>query len=245
MLIPETIIANADDFGLNAAVNKAILFCFQHGYINSTSLLTNTTGFQEAVQMTKLHASIKNVGVHINLAEGKPLTRITTGLLNESGDWNLQKTGKAASVFSTTQKQEIKKEIFTQVEKSLAQGITITHIDSHYHLHTLPGLYPYFLAAAKYFNLKLRLAQTYRAGSYPKYWYRAFLNYKISNHHLNYSQRFETVEYFLNNITNGPKESIVEVMLHPSFDPDGTLTDHYDKATMANWLNYLKQLHRS
>ena len=73
--IPDYIIANADDLGYSHSVNKAILYCFEHGYINSASLMTNTGFFDEAVSMIKENPVIRNIGVHIDLAEGKPDNR--------------------------------------------------------------------------------------------------------------------------------------------------------------------------
>jgi predicted glycoside hydrolase/deacetylase ChbG (UPF0249 family) len=96
MRFPVNILANADDFGYSASVNKAILFCFENGYINSATLLTNTPGFDEAVQMVRDNQCIKNIGIHINLAEGRPLTNLGDTFLNADGCFNLQKTGKAS-----------------------------------------------------------------------------------------------------------------------------------------------------
>ena len=45
------IIINADDFGLNSSVNKAIVESFNNGLINSTTLMANMPGFEEAVEM--------------------------------------------------------------------------------------------------------------------------------------------------------------------------------------------------
>ncbi|AMR34044.1 hypothetical protein A0256_22650 [Mucilaginibacter sp. PAMC 26640] len=240
MLNADHILANADDFGLNPSVNKAIAFCFQQGYINSASLLTNTPGFDEAVQMIKQHVYIKNIGVHINFAEGKPLTPVHAGLLTANGNWNLKVTGKAGIILSKSQKVDLKNELFAQINKALSQGVAINHIDSHYHLHTLPGLFNIFLDAAKYFNLKLRLAQTYREKSYLKFWYRMYINNRIITACLNYTYRFETVAFFLANQQHKTSKSITEVMLHPSFDEHGILTDHYDADTMVNWINYIR-----
>ena len=241
MLIPEFIIANADDFGANSSVNKAISFCFKKGYINSASLLTNMPGFEEAVLMAKQNLFIVNLGVHINFAEGKPLTDVDKRLLTKQGDWNLDSIGKSVKFFQKSQLSNLAKEIHAQINKALDRNLDVTHLDSHYHLHTLPGLQKLFIEVAKQFNLKLRLAQTYREGNYLKFWYRAYINRCISDNGLNYSKRFETVAHFLKN-ANSDIKGMVEIMLHPTFDKNGKLTDHYDEATMLNWITFLEQL---
>ncbi|MEO7216493.1 ChbG/HpnK family deacetylase [Mucilaginibacter sp.] len=242
MPFPVNILANADDFGYSASVNKAILFCFENEYINSATLLTNTPGFDEAAQLTRDNRCVKNIGIHVNLAEGKPLTNVGEAFLNAEGCFNLQRTGKASAFFTQAEKRALTTEISAQINRGLSQGIAINHIDSHYHLHTLPGLFNLFLHTAGQFKLKMRLAQTYREGSYLKFWYRQYVNSRITARKLNYADRFETVNYFLSQgrLFNGDQNT--EIMLHPDFDADGRLTDHFDAPTMLDWLNYLKQL---
>jgi predicted glycoside hydrolase/deacetylase ChbG (UPF0249 family) len=245
MHFPTNILANADDFGYSDSVNKAILFCFENEYINSTTLLTNTAGFEQAVQMVKDNACIHNIGVHINLAEGLPLSDVGAHFIKNDGTWDLGKTGRVKNFFTKAQNAILFKEISAQINKAIAFGVPITHMDSHYHLHTLPGLHNLFLHAAKQFNLKLRLAQTYREGSYLKYWYRMYINNRVKSNSLNYTCLFESVDQFLKSTPPGKAGKSVEIMLHPDFDASGNLTDHYDKATMVNWLKYLKQLRRN
>ena len=133
------------------------------------------------------------------------------------------------------------KEICAQIERPLQAGLKINHLDSHFHLHTLPCFYKLFIAAAKKYNLKLRLAQTYNEGSYLKFMYRRYINLKMKNGGLNYSDRFETVEHYLNNRMLVSDNSTVEIMLHPDVTTEGNLTDHYDSKTMIDWLDFLKQ----
>jgi chitin disaccharide deacetylase len=48
-MIANNVKINADDFGLNSSVNKAIIEAFDNNYINSTTLMANMPGFDEAV----------------------------------------------------------------------------------------------------------------------------------------------------------------------------------------------------
>lgn len=239
MPIPGNVLANADDFGLNGSVNKAIVHCFEQGYINSTSVLTNTVGFQESVQLVHDTLCIRNLGVHVNLAEGKPLTNIKRDFLNADGAFDINKIGKRINFFSNNDKRDFAKEIHAQINLALVNKLPVTHLDSHYHLHTLPGFYKLFITAARDFNLKLRLAQTYKEDSYIKFLYRKYINRIIINEQLNYSVYFETVEKFLRN-QNSHQDNFVEVMLHPDFDLKGNITDHFDHDSIINWINFIK-----
>jgi predicted glycoside hydrolase/deacetylase ChbG (UPF0249 family) len=241
MRIPQNVLANADDFGYSSSINKAILLCYERGIINSTSLMTNAEGFYDAVEMIHSHLAITNIGVHVDLAEMRPITNIGPFFLNETGDWNNLVTGKLICYFSPAQKDALYREIVAQVNRAVDQKIVITHIDSHLHLHTLPSLIGVFSQVAKDFKLKLRLAQTFRERSFIKYLYRCVINRKLSDAKLNFSDRFETVEYFLSKYNSNNASRRTEVMLHPDLDADGNLVDHYNETTMIKWLDFLGQ----
>ncbi|MBW4891103.1 ChbG/HpnK family deacetylase [Mucilaginibacter sp. HMF5004] len=251
MQIPENLIVNADDFGLKTSVNKAILYCYEHGYINSTSLMA-TAGteinfaFDEAVEMIHANTSIQNVGVHINLDDGKPLTNFKNKrYLTANGHWDKSTTSKKVKFLDTQTKNDFRAEIEAQVLKVVNSKVKITHIDSHHHLHTLPGFYEIFLDAAQRHKVKLRLAQTYNEGSYIKFLFRRYINRKITNSGCNYSDQFETIDYFLSNKIPRKDKGATELMLHPDFDISGQLTDHYSATDMSGWVNYLKGLNNA
>ena len=243
MRIPPNIIATADDFGLNHAVNHAILYCFEQGYANSTSILTNTPCFDEAVSIIHENSFITNLGVHVNLAEGKPLTAFIDSYLDNDGNFNLKKVNRINNILNTEARAAFLKEIDAQINKALSNGLRIVHLDSHYHLHTLPCFYELFLKIAKQYNLKIRLAQTFKENSYLKFYFRKYINSIFKSNQLNYSDYFETVKEFLNNHSN-PSNRVSELMLHPSLDEAGNLTDHFDKSAMTNWLDFIAKYNR-
>ena len=241
MLIPNNIIANADDLGYSAAVNKGILYCFDQGYINSTSLMTNMPFFKEAVDLIHENPSIHHIGLHIDLGEGKPVTNFAEKeYLDDNGNFDFYKVNRPFNILNAASKAAFSKEIDAQINKALTNNISIDHMDSHCHFHTLPGFYKLFLDAAKRYKLKVRLAQTYNEGSYIKYAFRKYINNYIKKNDLNYSDNFETVEHFLKSTHPIPgKNKITEIMLHPYIDDQGLLKDHLDEATLRDWLIFL------
>src|SRR5580658_791154 len=75
------LIINADDFGYSLTVNQAILRSFERNFVNSTSLMANMAGFDDAINMMNRHTVMQGrVGVHLNLTEGYPVTRLLNGL---------------------------------------------------------------------------------------------------------------------------------------------------------------------
>jgi len=244
MTIPGNLIANADDFGYNSSVNKAIVYCFEQGYINSTSLMVNTALFDETVQLIRQNSTIHNIGVHINLAEGKPVTNFTQDeYLDKNGDWDFNKVNQRVNFFTAEVKSAFSKEIHAQIDRAISNKLPINHIDSHCHLHTLPCFYKLFSEAAKSYNLKIRLAQTFNEGNYLKFYLRKYINSIFKEGNKNYSDYFETVEQFLKDTrATYNNKGVIEIMLHPYYDQQGMLTDHYDKETMQDWIRYLENV---
>jgi predicted glycoside hydrolase/deacetylase ChbG (UPF0249 family) len=237
-----TIIANADDLGLRISVNLAILQCFNGGFINSASLITNSSIFDETVAMIKSEKQIKNIGVHIDLVEFKPLTSFRAPhFLNEEGNWSLTAVNNKFLLLNKEDRNAFEQEIYAQIDKALSAGLTIGHLDSHYHVHTLPAFCKLFIKAAKKYNLKLRLAQSYSQGSYITFLYRKWLNNLIKKNGSSYSDFFEDVQHFLSSKRRAESKLSVEIMLHPDLDNLGNLTDHYHPKTMKEWLEFLNQ----
>ncbi len=46
-----TLIINADDFGRDSKINRAISDCFKNTLIDSTTIMVNTEGFHEALEL--------------------------------------------------------------------------------------------------------------------------------------------------------------------------------------------------
>jgi predicted glycoside hydrolase/deacetylase ChbG (UPF0249 family) len=240
MRIAEDIIANADDLGIKQSVNAAILRCFELGYINSTSVITNTVYFNETIDLIRTNKSITNVGLHVNLIEGKPLSNFTASqYLDEDGSWAKEKLNNKRLLLNRTEKTAFYNEIVMQIDRALGAKIPVLHLDSHYHLHTLPAFFDLFLQVAKLYKLKIRIAQTFNEGNYLNYWYRLYINGIYRHHKLNYSQHFLTVESLLHNKNVNSYGGVIEVMLHPDLDPSGKLIDHVDPFALANWMEFV------
>ncbi|MBS1526483.1 MAG: ChbG/HpnK family deacetylase [Bacteroidetes bacterium] len=223
-------------------MNKAILHCYEQGLVNSSSLMVNTSHYEEAVEIIHQFSTIVSVGVHINLAEGKPLTDFKEiNFLKGDGSFDFSKTNKKFNFLNSGEKASFMKEISAQIDKALSSKVKLTHIDSHCHLHTLPAFYQLFIEAAKRHNLKLRLAQTYFEGSYLNYFYRKYLNGILKREGIGYSDYFETPDRYINrNQGKGKTNKTTEIMLHPDLNSEGRLTDHFDEKTILAWMGFLK-----
>ena len=182
------LIINADDFGLSDTVNKAIIHCLKNGIINSTSLMTNTPGFSDAVELANENRYTDCIGVHVNLTEGKPLTNFRHAkYLNEDGSWN-QYAYSAGKIWLNRQvREDFSREIIAQINKVEKTGIIPSHINSHHHIHTFPSLLFLFLNICRSRKYKLRIAQTQFEGKYIKAAYRSYINSVIRKNGLHFS----------------------------------------------------------
>ena len=70
------LIVNADDFGLTAGVNRAIVEAQEGGIVTSSTLMANAGAFGEAAGMARALAASHahfSVGCHVVLLDGEPL----------------------------------------------------------------------------------------------------------------------------------------------------------------------------
>ena len=64
------LIVNADDFGLSAAVNEAVIRAFTEGVLTSCSLMVTGEAFEHAVSLAHAHPALA-VGIHLVTVMGR------------------------------------------------------------------------------------------------------------------------------------------------------------------------------
>lgn len=238
------LIINADDFGYNSNVNAAIVSCFQKKLINSTTMMANMIGFEEAVELAGRYGFKGKIGVHINLSEGKPLTDLwETDLIDQTGEYIMKAAFHPYLLFSLYTRKKIKAEIRAQYNKLLAYGIQPTHIDSHQHVHRLPWLAPLFVEFAKEVNLKLRIVTVAQRKNVFAILYNAFLNMYFRKKGVHFTDRFGNVKYFMDYLRKKKNfKPVFEIMVHPDYKED-LLIDTSHNTSLEDKLISLRQLY--
>lgn len=156
------IIFNADDFGYSRAVNFGIIDAFKFGVVRSTSLLVNTPGFEHAVKL--YHDNMiegLGVGIHLNLMMGRPVSSTKLESLTDANG-NFYKFALFDSNKDYFDKGEIEIEFEAQIEKAMAAGIKLTHIDSHYGIHMQDPIFEVAVKVAQKHDLPLRMVDANR-----------------------------------------------------------------------------------
>ena len=154
------LIVNADDFGMTAGINRAIVEGSDKGIITSTTLMATSRAFDDAIvrarelQITKPQFSI---GCHVVLLDGEPVLpkeRVSSLLdAHENGGTRQLRTklsGFARAAFSgKLSPDEIEAEADAQFQRIQTAGLDLSHFDCHKHAHMFPGVLTPLLRAAR------------------------------------------------------------------------------------------------
>jgi predicted glycoside hydrolase/deacetylase ChbG (UPF0249 family) len=146
------LIINADDFGITAGVNRAIVELNSLGALSSTTLMATSRNFAEAARESKQH-SVLGTGCHVTFVDGNPLL-VPDSIKNlaKGMDGKFRKTlGQFVRdlLLGEIPEAEIEAEAVAQIQHLQAAGVTVTHVDTHKHAHSFPGVYRPVLRAAR------------------------------------------------------------------------------------------------
>ena len=137
-----SIIVNADDYGYSEGVSRGILDLARRGIVTATGVLANSPCFDAHVT-SLLSVPQVDVGVHLNLTTGRPLTsRLASLLVRSGGEFPKKKYGLALSILSGgIDTPVVEEEWDAQIRRCRDAGLKIWFLNSHEHLHMLPPLY--------------------------------------------------------------------------------------------------------
>lgn len=214
------IIINADDFGYSTAVNLGIIESFKKGVLTSATLMANMPGCDEAIELAKENPSF-GVGGHLVLTCGRPIHERST-LVDKDGkffglsDYKLHRYKMDDS--------EIFEEWCSQIDYLMNQGIKLTHLDSHHHVHTFTeNLEITKRIAEKYqicfrnaYGLEEQLALPYQKNitgflDLMNYQHIRSLDCPLA---LDREKCFEEIQTVLDQIE---ENEVTELMVHPAF----------------------------
>jgi hopanoid biosynthesis associated protein HpnK len=145
------LIINADDFGLTAGVNRAIIELHRAGVLTSTTLMARAAATEEAIELARSTPTL-GVGCHVVLVDGEPVlpARELPTLVDPcTGRFHPTLGAFLARLLSGRIRcSEIAAEAAAQIQRLQACGVALTHIDTHKHAHMFPQvLRPVLLAA--------------------------------------------------------------------------------------------------
>lgn len=244
------LIINADDFGIAETVNLGIVQGHAKGVLTSTSIMPSGNAFEHAAALISANKEL-GVGVHLTLVGETPLCdpRRIPSLVNVEGLLFRQYPEFLSRYcLGKIRLEDIQTELTAQVQKVVDCGIAVTHLDSHQHMHIVPGIIDVTIEIAKKFGIKkIRVpAEPYLfLGGYPfqtaRVIARAGLTFlagiarrKLQRQRLTAPDHFfgmlaggNMQEEYLLHILAALPEGVSEIMMHPGMN-DPVLEGIYD-----------------
>lgn len=250
-------VLNADDFGMSKAFNTAVLEGYQKGILKSTSLVANGAAFVEAIKKIIPQAPDLGVGVHLNVIEGKSLTKDLRELTDANGNFNLSYGQMIIKSYKNKEYlNQLEVEFRAQIEKIKNVGINITHIDSHVHTHAIPPMFKLVCKLAKEYGIKQIRTQHEHFYMVPDVFIHTNLKYPINlikiallnfftsknmqvvkEYGLNTNDYLIGVGYtsMMNNLTvayglsslSNKSGIVAEALIHPCRYEDGLIDNHF------------------
>lgn len=135
------LIVTADDAGLNRGMTEGAIRAHRLGIVTACSVVANGVAFDDAIARLRDVPSLE-VGVHLTLVEERSLTGMRFP------------RSYAGFVFGRKDSAAIERELRAQIERVMATGLRVTHLNGHQHLHMWPRV----------FAIVERLASEFRIG---------------------------------------------------------------------------------
>jgi len=149
--VPQLIV-NADDFGLTAGVNRAIIELHAAEVLTSATLMAQAPATEQAVEMARAMPTL-GVGCHVVLVDGAPVLEPTAlrTLVNQETGSLYPTLGSFLKRLLTgrIRPKEIETEAAAQIALLQSYGLRLTHVDTHKHTHMFPSVLRPLLRAAR------------------------------------------------------------------------------------------------
>ncbi|MBI3262103.1 MAG: ChbG/HpnK family deacetylase [Acidobacteria bacterium] len=149
------VVINADDLGLTRGVNRGIFDAHDWGVLTSASLFAGAPATADAVAGIRHRPSL-GVGCHLTLVDGQPTLppdRLPTLV---AGDGRFRRSWKpfiVACLAGRVSCGEVERELTAQIDKIRSEGIHVTHLDAHTHVHAFPPVFGIVARLAKRFDI--------------------------------------------------------------------------------------------
>jgi predicted glycoside hydrolase/deacetylase ChbG (UPF0249 family) len=154
------LIVNADDFGMCHAENVATVDGLESGAFSSATVMVPCPWFEEAVELAAT-LTAADIGVHVtHTSEWErykwgPVCgrRDVSSMVTERGYLHAD----ADSFYGQARLDEVERETRAQIDKALAAGVDVTHLDSHMGtLQLRPDYHMLYVQLASEYRLPLR-----------------------------------------------------------------------------------------
>jgi hypothetical protein len=133
------IILNADDFGHCDDTVEATIECFERGALTSATIMATMPAAARAIEFARKHPQF-SFGVHLTFSrdgDERPLRSRSEipDLLDDKGRFLSSGEVRRRALLRRLPVDQIEREIEAQLSFVQDQGVRLSHVDSHGHLH--------------------------------------------------------------------------------------------------------------
>jgi predicted glycoside hydrolase/deacetylase ChbG (UPF0249 family) len=214
------VIVNADDLGISEAVNHATFELMAKGRISSATIMANGPAVQQAARLSRRFPAY-SFGVHLNLTQFEPLTGGSRARLLVDDCGQMSRANERTQP-TTERLWAMYEEMCAQIDRVVALGVNVSHLDSHNHIHTRPALFPALKNAQRRYGIRrVRLSKNFYSSDRPcapgLRWKKDAFNWALKSIY-----RTRTTEAFTEFLTYWHADPVsrrwvglIELMVHP------------------------------
>lgn len=164
---PRRIIVTADDFGVSAGVNRAVLDAHRAGSLTSASLAATGAAVAEALDIAARNPELE-VGLHLVLAAGRPVSEpgAIPSLVTRDGRFRSRRELALLATAGRVDPGDVEREARAQMSRLRTASVSFLNGDQH--VHVLPVIRDVVLRIAAEASLAVRVPRevlVYRPGS--------------------------------------------------------------------------------
>ncbi len=214
------LILNADDFGFDQDTYETTVACFEAGMLSSATIMTGMPYSEPACQFAKENKSRFSFGLHFNIVDGHAAMSGECGsLCNKNNRFYASRLQRLRALMQLLNAEDVRREFRLQVAELLDHGVTISHVDSHGHLHKFPSIIDAIrpeLSRLKIYSVR-RPQNTYFSHSIRR---KAINDFFIKSYkELKYPDNFLAIDKGVmdwpNLLHDVVKSGITEIAIHP------------------------------
>ena len=221
------LVVNADDLGLTTGVNDGIFDAHDLGILTSTSLFANAPATADAVRRARARTTL-GVGAHLALVDGAPTLPASAIPTLVTDDGRFRRSWRpfiVACLQGRLSLEEVERELTAQIERIQRAGITLTHLDTHKHVHLYPPVFAIVARLAVQFGIPV-VRIPYEQGSWlnSALWWWARRNYRVAArlglrtpHFIGRLATGVLTRAALREMLQNARPGVTELMVHPGY----------------------------
>jgi hopanoid biosynthesis associated protein HpnK len=137
------LVVTGDDFGASRAVNEAVEAAHREGILTTASLMVAEPEFDDAVERARALPELAT-GLHLVLCDGRAASPSSSAALARP-DGVFERSPARAGIRYWRERRALRgpleRELRAQLERYLASGLPLDHVDGHHHLHLHPVVF--------------------------------------------------------------------------------------------------------